>query len=189
MTVTTSTTEDPARARRVSAETGASSQASSTAGMLVSALVIPGQPEHVRAAREFAVLVLRVNAIDDDGIAGLLVSELVTNCLAHGNSGKPGGTITVTMTVMPGVVLVEVAGDDGGGEPVLGEQPDEESERGRGLRLVDELSTAWGYSGGKGLLVTWFELATATPPGPAAPGPCCQASREEDAGHVAIRPL
>ena len=131
--------------------------------MLVSALVLPGEPEHVRAVREFAALVLRVHAIDDDGTAGLLLSELASNSLAHSDSGKPGGTITVTVSVTPETILAEVADAGGEGVPVLREAQGVEAESGRGLRLVQELSDDWGYSGGKGQLATWFELKTGQP--------------------------
>lgn len=133
-------------------------EAAGAAGMLISALVIPGQPEHVRAAREFAALVLRAHSRDDDGTVGLLLSELAANSSQHSDSGKPGGMITVTVTVTPEKVVAEVADDGGDSEPVLREADDDQAERGRGLRLVEELSDAWGYFGGKGQLVTWFEL-------------------------------
>jgi anti-sigma regulatory factor (Ser/Thr protein kinase) len=132
--------------------------------MLISALVIPGRPEHVRAAREFAALVLRTHSRDDDGTVGLLLSEMAANSLQHSDSGKPGGTITVTVTVTPEKVVAEVADDGGDSEPVLRDPPGDEAERGRGLRLVEELSDAWGYFGGKGQLVTWFECALAAQP-------------------------
>jgi serine/threonine-protein kinase RsbW len=131
--------------------------------MLVSALAIPGSAQHVRAAREFAALVLRVHAVADDGTVGLLLSELMSNSLAYSDSGKPGGTITVTVTVSPGKIVAEVADAGGDGEPVLRDPPGDDSERGRGLRLVQELSDGWGYFGGKGQLVTWFELKTGQP--------------------------
>jgi anti-sigma regulatory factor (Ser/Thr protein kinase) len=126
--------------------------------MAISSLVIPGRAEHVAAARQFAALVLRAHSRDDDGTVGLLLTELLSNSLAYSNSGKPGGMITVTVTVTPEKVVGEVADDGGDGEPVLGGRPGEEAERGRGLMLVDELSDGWGYfGGGQGSLVTWFE--------------------------------
>ena len=124
--------------------------------MLISALVIAGRPEHVHAGRAFADLVLGVHHRDDDGIASLLVSELVTNSLLHGCSRAASATITLTVAVAPGEVLVEVTDNGGGGEPV----PREAGEDGRGLHLVAELSDAWGYIAGVGRLTTWFELKT-----------------------------
>lgn len=128
------------------------------AGVFTSALAIPGQPEHVRAARAFTRLVLGIHDRDDDGVAALLVTELISNSLAHSDSGKPGGTIAISVTVTPGGLLVEVTDDGAGGGPVLREPADVEAERGRGLRLVDELSDAWGHFGWEGRMVTWFAL-------------------------------
>jgi anti-sigma regulatory factor (Ser/Thr protein kinase) len=116
----------------------------------------------VRAARAFTSLVLGVHGIDDNGVAALLISELAANSLQHSDSGKPGGTITVTVTVAPGKVVAEVADDGGDGEPALRGPAGEEAERGRGLRLVEELADAWGWFGGQGRLVTWLELKTGT---------------------------
>jgi anti-sigma regulatory factor (Ser/Thr protein kinase) len=142
-----------------------------TAGLLASVLAIPGQPEHVQAARAFTGLVLGMHAIDDEGVAALLVSELVTNSLSHSDSGKPGRTITVTVSVGPEMILAEVADDGGNAESALSERiprerPGDDSEHGRGLLLVDELADAWGYFGGAGGLVAWFELKI--PPRPSA---------------------
>jgi serine/threonine-protein kinase RsbW len=171
--------------RRAPAEPGASAETGACAG----ALTLPGKPEHVRAAREFAALVLRAHAIDDDGTAGLLLSELISNSLAYSDSGKPGGTVTVTVTVTPGEVVAEVADDGGDGEPVLRDPP-ADAERGRGLRLVDELASAWGYSGGgKGQLVTWFALKALPRPAVAGPAPACPAGPGEEAGDAEARRL
>lgn len=129
--------------------------------MLVSALAIPGRPEHVHTAREFTALVLRVHDRDDDGISGLLVSELVTNSLVHSDSGRPGGTITVTAIVTPGETRIEVADDGGDGDPVLRAVPDDISaEDGRGLFLLQELADDWGHARHGGGLTTWFTLRT-----------------------------
>jgi anti-sigma regulatory factor (Ser/Thr protein kinase) len=94
---------------------------------------------------------------------GLLLSELLANSIQHSDSGKPGGIVTVTVTVAPGGVLAEVADAGGDGEPALREPPGDDSERGRGLRLVEELSRSWGWFGGKDQRVTWFELGAGQP--------------------------
>jgi anti-sigma regulatory factor (Ser/Thr protein kinase) len=135
--------------------------------MLISALAIPARPEHVRAARAFVTLVLQVHQRDDDGIASLLVSELVTNSLLHGGPGAADGTVTVTVAIAPGEVLVEVTGNGGGGEPVQ-RDAGADGESGRGLHLVAQLSHAWGYLAASGRLTTWFELkAEGSTPGEA----------------------
>ena len=141
-------------------------------------LAIRGQPEHVHAARAFTDLVLGAHAIDDECVSALLVSELVTNSLSHSDSGKPGGTVTVAVTITPEAVLVEVADEGGDGEPALREPASDFAERGRGLRLVDELADAWGYFGAPGRLVTWFELKVQPRLAPEAPGPVSASTAE-----------
>jgi len=86
-----------------------------------------------------------------DAVA-LVVSELCTNALVHASSGfdlhveRSGGTL-----------LVEV-GDDGIGMPALQEATPVEP-HGRGLRIVDELTTDWGVTtvGGSGKTV-WARI-------------------------------
>ena len=82
-------------------------------------------------------------------VATLLVSELVTNSLLHG--GEP---IHVHASLMGSVLRVDVD-DTGNGHP----QPRDPDLNGRGLRIVDDLSTAWGRAphGSKGT-TTWFEM-------------------------------
>jgi two-component sensor histidine kinase len=99
-----------------------------------------------------------MHQFDDDGIAGLLVSELVSNSLQHSDSGRPGGTITVTVAVTAGEVLIEVTDDGGAGHPVPRPASGDDDEDGRGLRLVQQLAGGWGYFGGRDRLSTWFQL-------------------------------
>jgi serine/threonine-protein kinase RsbW len=128
--------------------------------MLVSTLAIPGHPEHVRAARTFTALVLEAHGQPDDGAASLLVSELVTNSLLHSDSGKPGGTVAITVLIAPGKTRIQVTDDGGPTEPAVRPPDGTEAEDGRGLRLVRELSGSWGFYGRDGHVITWFELPT-----------------------------
>lgn len=129
-----------------------------TGRTLISSLHLPGKPECVAAARKFTELVLGMHGIDDDGVASLLVSELVTNSLAHSDSGRPGGTVTVTIAVTASQVLVVVTDAGGAGHPAPRQSAGEDDEDGRGLQLVEQLAAAWGYDGGKDCTSTWFEL-------------------------------
>jgi serine/threonine-protein kinase RsbW len=131
--------------------------------MLVATLDIPGHPRQVKAARTFTALVLEAHGQPDDGTAGLLVSELVTNSLLHSASGKPGGIITVAVAITPYETIVEITDDGGPTEPSVREDGgthDEQTsaEDGRGLRLVRELSAEWGFYCQGGRLTTWFDL-------------------------------
>jgi anti-sigma regulatory factor (Ser/Thr protein kinase) len=93
--------------------------------------------------------------IDD---ALLLVSELVTNAVEH---GRP--EIVLTIRPSPPGIGVSVR-DSGQGRPVRpNSKPSSTETRGRGLRIVDTLSSAWGVEAadpppGK---VVWFELEEA----------------------------
>jgi anti-sigma regulatory factor (Ser/Thr protein kinase) len=92
--------------------------------------------------------------------AVLLTSELVTNSLQHSRSRRDGGIITVTLIAIPGGIRAEVSDEGGLAAPALRSSPDEPSvaEDGRGLHLVQALSTRWSYwHDGSGTL-TWFEL-------------------------------
>lgn len=88
--------------------------------------------------------------------AMLLVSEVVTNSVRHGGAGEDG-SLDLTVTVEADVVHVEVADPVGGFEPP---PPPEDplALSGRGLPLVDSVSSAWGVNGPPGGAV-WFELA------------------------------
>lgn len=128
---------------------------------LVSLLTIPGQARYARTAREFIALMLGAHSWPDEGIADLLVTEVVANSVRHSQSGQPGGTITVTVTAAPGQFVVEVMDHAGGGDPVVRPASDgDDAEHGRGLRLVADLAADRGYYRLRDRLITWFELPT-----------------------------
>jgi anti-sigma regulatory factor (Ser/Thr protein kinase) len=160
MPIATSTVQPPPAAARTGAQPG-------TVGRLVSGLAIPGRPEQVQAARQFTDLVLRAHGRDDDGIASLLVSELVTNSVRHSHSGRPGGTVAILVIITPDEVLIGVTDDGGPDEPVpqaAGEDGDDgEAESGRGLRLVVELAARWGHYRHGSQLTIWFTLCPRQP--------------------------
>jgi anti-sigma regulatory factor (Ser/Thr protein kinase) len=121
----------------------------------------PGTAEAAHGARDFVRLVLAGHPAADD--ADLCVTELVANAVAYTRSGRPGGTVTVTVQAAPGLPgAVVVAVWDGGGlsVPVLGGEPGGLAEHGRGLRLVDVLADEWGTAAGDApgpcAWVTWF---------------------------------
>ncbi len=116
--------------------------------------VLPSTPEsariarfHVRAALGFHEL---AQYADD---AEIITSELVTNAIQHvcGDGTKTVG-ITLARTRNPEAVTVIVSDSSPEG-PAMHEAPDD-SDRGRGLRIVEALSAHWGWhpeNGGKAI--------------------------------------
>ncbi len=96
-------------------------------------------------------------AVDSDKLdtARLLVSELVTNAVVHGQ-----GDITLRATLDEDRVLVEVI-DEGGGFELTVREHDFTSVGGRGLAIVDAEASRWGIH--EGTTHVWFELER---PGP-----------------------
>jgi anti-sigma regulatory factor (Ser/Thr protein kinase) len=82
----------------------------------------------------------------------LVLSELVSNAVQHG----AGTTLTVRMSVVRGSVHLEV-GDDGPQPPAV-LAPAEVEEHGRGMVLVERLTTAWGVHAGRPGKVVWADV-------------------------------
>jgi serine/threonine-protein kinase RsbW len=101
---------------------------------------------HVRheLRRELQALELAPSTIDD---ALLVVTELVGNAVRHGRP-LPDGAVEVSWEVTDTVVHLEVC--DGGpglalaGVPTVPAEANARLERGRGLPIVEELSSRWG---------------------------------------------
>ncbi|MBO0830278.1 MAG: SpoIIE family protein phosphatase, partial [Streptosporangiales bacterium] len=115
-------------------------------------LTVTDAPESVSTARHFLAGVLTewgLAALRDT--AALLVSETVTNALLHAHSAAD---VRVRRTAHG--VEVEVRDHDDRLPAPREPEPDDES--GRGLRLVEQLSAAWGaepsYAGKR----VWFRL-------------------------------
>ena len=92
--------------------------------------------------------------------ACLLVSELVTNSVMHGQA--TGAPLGLRVSAADGVVRVEVQ-DQGHNGAVVRRAPDGNGGGGGfGLQLVEWLAARWGVSHEHGTLV-WFELAAGAP--------------------------
>ena len=132
-----------------------------TQAVLLGSLTIHGQPACLHAARQFIARTLGSDHARLD-TAVLLTSELVTNSVKHSESGRLGGTVTITLISVPDGIRVEVIDDGSENEPAVrlsqAESP-ELIETGRGLQLVEFLSANWGYYRDTAGTVTWFELA------------------------------
>jgi anti-sigma regulatory factor (Ser/Thr protein kinase) len=122
----------------------------------VNVLDLPPTTDSVPAARRF-VRARLIDGTSDVETATLLVSEVVTNAVLHARTA-----ITLTVEELDAVARIAVRD----GSPV---QPrlhafSPTSATGRGLRLLDQLSTRWGVdadpaTGGK---VVWFEVGEAS---------------------------
>jgi DNA-binding NarL/FixJ family response regulator len=106
-----------------------------------------------RAARRFMEEILGEWHCDEllDNV-NLLVTELVTNAVVHASSDAE-----VAVVLLPKVLRVEVA-DRGEGMPAA-KHADDMATSGRGIALVDTLSSRWGTDRRPdGRKVTWFEV-------------------------------
>ena len=117
----------------------------------------PPVPTSVTAARHFvAASLARWGHGEQAQVAVLLASELVTNAIVHGGPHGPSDEIAVTVNSSAGLARIEVR-DGSRGTPKLVDK-ELDSESGRGLLLIDALSSRWGFArSGHGKTV-WFEI-------------------------------
>ena len=109
--------------------------------------------ESVPLARQFVRDAVQGAAPEVLETVALLVSEVATNCIRHTD-----GPFDMRITQESGAIRIE-ATDRGSGEPRM-RSPGPTDPSGRGLQIVDMLSTEWGYerSSGSGTTV-WFTIA------------------------------
>ena len=111
---------------------------------------IPRGPDAPSSARQVLLASLPPGALLDDAL--LLTSELVTNVVRH--APEAVGQIDLGVSAAP-VLTVSVT--QGGGFPEdIGPSG---SLGGMGLRIVDAVSSRWGFSSDGESLVMWFQLA------------------------------
>ncbi len=117
-------------------------------------VVLPLDVSSVRRARAFVHQHCQASGVADadcDTVA-LLTSETVTNAFIHGRSEA-----RLRLVVRPDAVRVEV-GDDNSRHPTRIERQDDALD-GRGLDILDLLSTRWGVTDDIAGKVVWFEVA------------------------------
>lgn len=114
--------------------------------------VLPTSPFWARRYTRFFLGSCRGIKEETVETAELLVSELVTNAVRFAGgpahpSRYPGpagaSVIALSLRHFPGCLLIEV--HDVGSEPPVLSRADDGAESGRGLVLVDALSSAWSY--------------------------------------------
>lgn len=135
----------------------------------------PADRGSVSAARRFASEHLGASPVDLREAVELMVSELATNCIRHVDS-----EFEVVVHRSEDTIRVEVS-DPGAGTPSM-RFPGPDEPTGRGLRIVDMLSDAWGVvpaeRSGK---TVWFTLSLA-PADDAAASRVVSAKAESAAG-------
>ena len=114
---------------------------------------LPSSVTTPAAARAFALEAMERGhaSVSTDDVA-LVVSELVTNAVVHGD-----GDVRVDVTVATGEVRVEVADH----ERALPDRHDApaDAESGRGLAIVSQLARRWGVRTEGDGKVVWADLA------------------------------
>jgi hypothetical protein len=122
-------------------------------------LILGREPDMVPRARRFVRSSLAGEPAHLISNAELVVSELVTNASLH---AEPP---IVVRLFLQGGVRIEIE-DHGPGLPILS-RPNVDSMTGRGLSLVDAVTSRWGVEPASlGRKVVWAELGT---PGPSNP--------------------
>jgi len=121
----------------------------------VPSLALTADASGVAAARRFAHAQLAACPHETRERAGLVVSEMVTNALLHGN-----GPLDVSVEVRADHVRIAV-GDHGSplnGDRLAPRLPGGLAEGGRGLAIVALLASSWGVTPRPPGKVVWCEL-------------------------------
>jgi anti-sigma regulatory factor (Ser/Thr protein kinase) len=106
------------------------------------AFTLPSTPYSVQMARFYIRAALTYHELGDYiEDAEMVTSELVTNAIRH--AGAPKFDLEVMRLAGSGAVAVIVT--DPSPIPPVKLDPSEDIEQGRGLRIVDALSTSWGW--------------------------------------------
>ena len=117
--------------------------------------ILPGVPESVREARAIVRGAIGEDCPATDA-AVLCTSELVTNGILYTRSGRPGGTVTVTVDIGDGTATITVTDLGARGRPSIAARPSDGAEHGHGLRIVAQLAEAWStYRADDGRVATW----------------------------------
>jgi transcriptional regulator with XRE-family HTH domain len=114
---------------------------------------LPANTEAARAAREAVAFVAEGIPQQELERARLLVTELVTNSVRHGPTGRKA-TVELFVGVGRDLLRIEVA--DRSPTPARRKPPSDEG--GYGLALVDAMASRWDAGTQSGRNITWFEL-------------------------------
>lgn len=147
----------------------AESQSMVGVGPLLGKAVLPGRATSASVARAFVGEVLRVAGCPEVDEAILLVSELVANAVRHSASGwRDDGRLTVLVSDCGKTIHVEVVDQGAVTRPRIQRAPSENAENGRGLWLVGELASSWGWRRDTTGHVVWFQVPAGSDTAPPA---------------------
>ncbi|MGI9156842.1 MAG: ATP-binding protein [Marmoricola sp.] len=128
-------------------------------------VTLPPLPESVRDARAFVRAALAGVARDRlVADAQLAISEVVTNAVVHAGTD-------VHVAVSAGVGAVRIAVTDGSHRAPRTRGYADTAGTGRGLRLLNELTTSWGVDSHEDGKTVWFELGPENSEGAEWPRP------------------
>lgn len=118
-------------------------------------ITFPGRPEYVHEVR--AWLTKALGDVPGADVLVLVASELTANAIRHTSCAEPGGTFTVHVAAYSNRWHVRV--DDQGGPNVPQVLcADDLDDAGRGLALVEAVSTSWGVLGDQYARAVWAEI-------------------------------
>ncbi len=125
-------------------------------GVETDGCIVPSAPSSVRLLRRYAVrTAVELGWVDVADTVALLVSEVATNALVHG-----AGRVRVRVQPTTSGLRVEVHDEDSTLPSRRQATPLDEG--GRGIALVDALSSGWGAETTPDGKTVWFEVAAAT---------------------------
>lgn len=139
-------------------------------------VLLPHTPSSVAVARRHLTADLASAGIFEPtvGDAALVVSELLSNAICHAPP-LPGEAVRVAWALGDGALRVSVSDAGGASSPRAG-RPSHAAPGGRGLGIVQSLSSRWGVLRDEGMTTVWAELA-APHDGRCAAGPPPVAAR------------
>jgi anti-sigma regulatory factor (Ser/Thr protein kinase) len=123
-----------------------------------SVVLLPYAPSSVGVARRRLGADLRAHGIPETTVtdAVLVLSELLSNAIRHGQP-LPGAQVQVAWTLNSGTLELAVS-DGGAPSPPQPTLPSPSSPGGRGLGIVEHLSSRWGYHNTNQGITVWALL-------------------------------
>lgn len=117
-------------------------------------VTLPCLPEMVGTARVAVRAMLAATPVAED--AETVVSEFMGNAWRWSKSSLPNGTVEVRIEYEAGETWARLEVVDAGKLP-RHPTPEDDDESGRGLEIVDALSSKWGHHGERSRQVWWAE--------------------------------